>query len=142
MRFALASSSEFNIDARVCWKGRLNYQGEATVSFQTMCYGYELNQFEAELRKLAQGGAESARFLNSGEDFEIRIAPHEQKGERILLTELRYRHYYRTDGDVPCDIELVLPVGVAEDVLRTAQAIHEVIRYLKVDCRNLFELSP
>ena len=139
VRFALASTSEFTITVHLCWERGLNYQGQVAITFQTCCYGHDLAEFESQLRKLAQGSAESARFLNTGGDFEIRIVPRERNGRRIMLSELRYRHY-RDIADVVCDSELMLPVGEAEDVLRSAQAIGEVIRLLKVDCRNLFEL--
>ena len=139
VRFALASSSEFTITCRVSWERGLNYQGKAAVSFDTMCYGHDLEHFRFELRRMTEGGAESACFLNTGGDFEIRIAPHERMGRRVLLTELRYRHY-RLVGDVSCDSEFVLPVGTAQDVQQTATAIGEIIRLLKVDCRSLFEL--
>lgn len=140
VRFALASASEFTIAVHLCWEQGFNYQGQVAITFQTCCYGHDLAAFESQLRKLAQGNAESARFRNTGGDFELRIVPRERNSRRILLSELRYRHY-RAIADVACDSELVLPVGEAEDVLRSAEAIGEVIRLLKVDCRNLFE-SP
>jgi len=139
VRFALASGSEFTISGHVCWERGLNYQGEATATFRTMCYGHDLNQFEVELWKLSQGVAESARFINTGGDLEIRISPREANGCHVLLSELRYRQF-RLVGDVSCKSEFVLPVGVAEDVGRTAEAIRDLLRLLKVDCRSLFEL--
>ena len=135
VRFALASSSEFTVTVHVCRERGLNYQGDTTIALQTMCYGHDLDRFSAELRSMVQGAAASARFINTGEDFEIRIAPHERDGRRVTMSELRYRHH----SDVG-DSELVLPVGTAEDLLQTATAITEIIRLLKVDCRSLFDL--
>lgn len=139
VRFAIASGSEFTVTGNVCWERGLNYQGNTRISFQTMCYGQDLDQFGFELRRLTQGGAESARFLNTGGDFEIRVTPHESMGRRVLLSELRYRHL-RIIGDVSSDSELVMPVGPAEDLCRTAEAIREILRLFQVDCRSLFEL--
>jgi hypothetical protein len=137
--FALASPSEFTITTKVCWLSSLNYQGETSVSFQTMCYGYDLDQFAFELRRMSVDRAGSAGFLNTGGDFEIRIVPDERVGKRVLLSEVRYRPC-RVVGDVSCKSELVLPVGVAEDVSGTAQAIVEIIRLLKIDCSHLMQL--
>jgi hypothetical protein len=133
VHFALASSSEFTISCRICWKPDLNYQGEARVAFQTMCYGHDLDQFASGLRSLSEGSSGVARFHNTGGDFEIHIAPHERMGQQILLSQLFYRHY-RLLSDVSCDSELILPVGVTEDVQGTARAIREILRLLKVDC--------
>jgi hypothetical protein len=140
VRFSLASSSEFTISCRVSWRGTLNYQGDVSISFETMCYGFDLERFRVELRRLDEGSVESASFLNTGGDFEIRIAPHDHYGRRVLLTEWRYRHYRSVIRDVSCDSELVLHVGAAEDLLWTAKSIGELIRLLDVDCRGLFEL--
>lgn len=141
VRFAFASGSEFTVTGNVCLERGLNYQGNTRISFQTMCYGQDLDQFGFELRRLTQGGAESARFMNTGGDFEIRVTPtpHERMGRRVLLSELRYRHH-RIVGDVSSDSELVMPVGPAEDLWRTAEAIREILRLFQVDCRSLFEL--
>jgi hypothetical protein len=139
VRFMPASSSEFSIAVQVHMDRELNYQGDVNVSFQTMCYGCDLQEFAVELRRLAQGKVESARFFNTGGDFEIRIRQHEHEGKRILISELCYRHL-RSIKDVPCENQIVLPVGAAEDVQQAATAVEELIRLLKVDCRNLTEL--
>ncbi|MEQ2005216.1 MAG: hypothetical protein ABMA26_00350 [Limisphaerales bacterium] len=140
VRFSLASSSEFTVTCKLFWQRGLHYQGSTTVTFDTMCYGYDLEQFRLELSKMAKGEADSARFLNSGEDFEIRIEPRERMGCHVLCSELRYRHF-RLVGDVACDSELVLPVGPAEDLSRAAEAIRELLRLLQVDCRSLYEMG-
>ena len=139
LNFALASASEFTISGRIFWNSGLNYQGETTVNFQTMCYGFDLAQFGAELKRLSDEVSSSARFLNTGQDFEIRIAANQSSGRSPLISEIRYRHF-RSLRDATCRSELILPVGLAEDVSGTTRAIGEFIQLLKVDCRSLHEL--
>lgn len=142
VRFSLASNSEFIVSCRVNWEGTLNYQGNTSISFETMCYGYDLESFRLKLCRLAEGVEESACFVNTGGDFEIHVHPHEKYGRIYLLTEWRYRHCRCLARDVTCDSELVLPVGAVEDLMRTAKAIAEIIRLLDVDCRSVCELPP
>ncbi len=140
VQFSLANNSEFITRVHVLWNRELNYQGALTVSFETMCYGQDLLRFQDELLRMVNGTSTSARFANTGEDFEIRIAQHGGKGQRTtMLTELRYRHH-RTVGDLLSPGELVLPIGVAQELAETAKAIKETLRILKVDCRGLFDL--
>jgi hypothetical protein len=139
VRFALVSSSEFSIYVNVQMNSDLNYQGMAMAAFETCCYGCDLKQFGLELTKLAQGGTKSARFINTGGDFEIRIEPREQDGRCVMFSELRYSHS-RSIDEVWCHAELVLPVGSLVNAQQVATSIEEMIRLSKVDCRTLFEL--
>jgi hypothetical protein len=137
IRFSLWSSSEFIIKVQTSWRNWLNYQGNLKTSFETTCYGYDLNVFLSQLNDLTTGKSNSAQFINTGEDFVMIFKP--QNG--FLFAEIRYRHV-REINDVSCDCELLLPIGVLQitEASQLANSIREILHLLKVDCRSLFEL--
>jgi hypothetical protein len=137
VRFSLWSSSEFVIKVQTNWKNWLNYQGDFKTSFETTCYGYDVDVFLSKLNDLTTGKNNSAKFSNTGEDFEITF---NSKGN-FLFAEIRYRHV-REIKDVSCDCELILPIGVLQigEASQLANSIREILNLLKVDCRSLHEL--
>ncbi|HEY5040611.1 MAG TPA: hypothetical protein VIK53_01255 [Verrucomicrobiae bacterium] len=137
VHFSLWSSSEFVIKVQTNWRNVLNYQGDLKTSFETTCYGFDLDVFLSKLNDLTTGKNNSAQFSNTGEDFEITF----KSKDSFLFAEIRYCHV-RVINDVSCDCELVLPIGALQiaEATQLANSIRDILRLLKVDCRSLHEL--